>query len=301
MDWQTQLITLYLTVCKHYRDELWVYAQRFAPYTDLSFSDEEVIVIYLFGIIEKRREVKTIYAHAARYWHDWFPTLPSYVAYVQRLNQLADVFAVLLEKFCPTDTAVVPTGLADAMPIVLASQGRRFQAKVAPELASHGYCPTKHLYYYGVKLQAIGDARPGTLPLPRYLGITPAGMNDGHALQQVAPALPYDDLYADKAYEYLARDTTFPIGVLTPIKKDKGQERLDAADKLFSRAVSRVRQPIESLFNWIQEKTGIEAASKVRSSRGLLVHVFGRLAAAMYMLNGLSQHPHARQLAISCS
>ena len=47
-----------------------------------------------------------------------------------------------------------------------------------------------------------------------------------------------------------------------------------------------MRQPIESLLGWINEKTGIQRASKVRSYRvfGLLVHVFGRLAAAMLLL-----------------
>jgi hypothetical protein len=45
-----------------------------------------------------------------------------------------------------------------------------------------------------------------------------------------------------------------------------------------------VRQPIESLFNWIDEKTGIQEASKVRSVEGLMVHAFGRLAAAMLLL-----------------
>jgi len=38
------------------------------------------------------------------------------------------------------------------------------------------------------------------------------------------------------------------------------------------------------LFNWLEEKTGIQRASKVRSYNGLLVHVFGRLAAAMWLL-----------------
>ena len=35
-----------------------------------------------------------------------------------------------------------------------------------------------------------------------------------------------------------------------------------------------VRQPIESLFNWIEEKTGIEARQGT-FFQGLLVHVFG--------------------------
>ena len=72
--------------------------------------------------------------------------------------------------------------------------------------------------------------------------------------------------------------------MLTPINKARGQAYWDAADQLWSTAVSRVRQPIESLFNWIEQKTGIQRASKVRSSNGLLVHVFGRLAAAMWLL-----------------
>ncbi len=70
----------------------------------------------------------------------------------------------------------------------------------------------------------------------------------------------------------------------TPIKKKKGPKELALTDRVYSQIVSQVRQPIESFFNWIQEKTGIELASKVRSYKGLMVHVFGRLAAAMFML-----------------
>ncbi len=40
MDWQTQLITLYLFVCEHFSQGLWIHAQRFAPHSDLGFTDE---------------------------------------------------------------------------------------------------------------------------------------------------------------------------------------------------------------------------------------------------------------------
>jgi hypothetical protein len=40
---------------------------------------------------------------------------------------------------------------------------------------------------------------------------------------------------------------------------------------------------MESLLGWIDERTGIQRASKVRSYRGLLVHAFGRLATAMLL------------------
>ncbi len=57
-----------------------------------------------------------------------------------------------------------------------------------------------------------------------------------------------------------------------------------AVDDLFLTAVSRVRQPIEALFNWLIEKTDIQRASKVRSTKGLLVHIFGKLSAAFIQL-----------------
>ena len=93
MDWQLQLITLYLELCKHWQEEGWVQAQRFAPFADLSFTDEEVATIYLFAVAsEQKRQIKGIHAHARRYWRDWFPKLPGYGAYVQRLNRIADCF-----------------------------------------------------------------------------------------------------------------------------------------------------------------------------------------------------------------
>ena len=48
--------------------------------------------------------------------------------------------------------------------------------------------------------------------------------------------------------------------------------------------VSSVRQPIESFFNWLSDLTNIQAASKVRSSQGLLLHIFGRVAFAMFTI-----------------
>ena len=140
-----------------------------------------------------------------------------------------------------------------------------------------------------MKIHLVGDFQPGTLPSPRFIGLAPAGLNDGPALEQVAHALPYQELYADKAYEYLKRAHGLPFTLMTPVKKQKGQEHLDEALAWLSRAVSRVRQPVESLFDWIEEKTGIEIESQVRSYQGLLVHIFGRLAAAMFVQNVLPQ------------
>ena len=77
--------------------------------------------------------------------------------------------------------------------------------------------------------------------------------------------------------------------MLTPVKTVKGmpdviKQRIKAADDLFSTAVSKVRQPVEAVFNWLIEKTDTQRASKVRSTKGLMVYAFGRLAAAFIKL-----------------
>ena len=292
MDWETRLITLYDFICKQYTQGLWVYCQRFSAYTDLSFSDEEVMCIYLFGVMEKRREIKQIYEHTRNHLSEWFPQLPSYTGFVQRLNQIADVFAPLstaLQESCSQNGVIPDVWLGDSFPIKMAHAKRSGQAKVARTLASKGYCSSKDEYYYGVKVHVFGKKRAKTLPLPELIGLSGAHEADLNAFRQISEHFQNGEIYLDKAYadallKQLSEEKQ-QLKILTPIKKKKGQAFLDSADQLFSTAVSRVRQPIESLFNWLEEKTGIQRASKVRSYNGLMVHVFGRIAAAMWMLS----------------
>ena len=296
MDWELRLITLYEFICRQYREHLWVYCQRFSPFVDLTFTDEEVLCIYLFGIMDKHREIKDIYKYTQRHLREWFPGLPTYGGYIQRLNHCAEVFVPLLQavqEAFPETNVLRDVRLMDALPIQLAHAKRSSHARVAPELANKGYCASKDEYYYGVKLHVLALRRPGTLPMPDYLDLTPASTHDLTALRQIVAQLPGGELYLDKAYadELLAQTTQAEqhLTLLTPVKKAKHQAFLDVADQWLSTAVSRVRQPIESLFNWLEEKTGIQRASKVRSYNGLLVHVFGRLAAAMWLLLAKAQ------------
>jgi hypothetical protein len=74
--------------------------------------------------------------------------------------------------------------------------------------------------------------------------------------------------------------------MLTPVKAIKGQpdnikQRDKASNDLFSKAVSKIRQPIESSLNWLIQKTDIQRESKVRSDKGLIIHIFGRIAVAL--------------------
>jgi len=293
MDWEIELITLYLFICKHYEQNLSMYCVRIAYYADLKFSDEEVITLYLYGIIEGNRSLKTIHRYAQKHLNSWFPHLPTYKAFIHRINQLHDVFsplvALICEQLIKTKNTEQLIGLTDAMPIIMAQRGRRFHAKVAPEIATNnGYCATKKLHYYGVKLHAVASRVKGALPIPVCLGLTNAGMHDRKAFEQILPFLPENmqACYADKAYqvENEAIHQEQHVTLFTPVKKGKGQTHLDTAEQWLSTAIAQVRQPIESFFNWIHEKTGIQIASKVRSYKGLMVHVFGRLSAALFIM-----------------
>lgn len=290
MDWEIQLIRLYCDVYDQYQSHLWRYCERMSNNSTPAFTDEEVMTIYLFGILRKRHQLSEIYEYVRDHLADWFPNLPSYGGYVQRLNKLSSVFHPLLNAIAPKWSGVMRGALVfllDSMPIILAQGSRRFQAKVAREVADCGYCASKKLYYYGLKLHLLGIRQPGTLPHPEYLELTPARPHDITVLEAIIAYLWYGELYADKAYvsEVLAfLLEQQQMALQTPPKKAKGQKKLRMFEQLWSTSVSRVRQPIESFFSWLEEKTGLQMASKVRSLNGLLVHVYGRLTAAMYLL-----------------
>ena len=77
--------------------------------------------------------------------------------------------------------------------------------------------------------------------------------------------------------------------MLTPVKAVRGESEVEkqrnkAFNDLFSTAVSKVRQPIESFFNQLNEKTKIQEAQKVRSTSGLLIHTMGKIAVAFIYL-----------------
>jgi hypothetical protein len=289
-DKDTNLIRIYFLVCEYF-EELQYYCERFSNNNNPRFTDQEIMTIYLYSVHNQgHTKIKHIYRFADEYLRGWFPLLGSYQAFNNRLNRLGGVFnrflEILLENHIPTD-CLFDQSLLDSMPIITCS-GKR-QAKVANELVDKGYCSTKGMYYYGVKLHALGFRRIGTLPHPEQLLVTPASVNDITVYKQVWAMIDNRTFFGDKIYmdNELNQDMMKNLNslMMTPVKAVKGmadviKQRIKAADDLYSTAVSRIRQPIESLFNWLIQKTDIQKASLVRSTNGLLVHTFGKLTAA---------------------
>jgi hypothetical protein len=293
MECSHTLISYYLYVCKAYETKLSFFMERFSNYSDLKFSDEEVMTLYLYGIMEKRRTIKEIYDFTKKYLSEWFPNLPTYGGFVQRLNKLSHLFDMLFEQaqqeLLAEKNDLEHVFLIDSMPIVLAKQGRRFHAKVAHDMASSdGYCATKNLYYHGVKLHVCAIRQKGSLPIPLFLQVTNASEADIRVYEKILKMLPCGvKIFADKAYQTERKSIKTQENnkvLLTPVKKKKGQKSLSFWQTTFSKAISSVRQPIESLFNWIEEKTSIQTASKVRSTQRLITHISGKLTVAILNL-----------------
>jgi hypothetical protein len=280
-----------------YESELQYTCQRFSNNSSPEFTDVELMTVYLFVLSEQEYfKLKQIHRFTEEYLLDWFPKLPSYQGFVNRINRMSEAFKtlsmMLFTCFVPKDCDR-QISLTDSLPIVTC-KGKNKKGKVAREVVDKGYCSTKNMYYYGLKLHLLAFRRPGTIPFPEFIGLTAASENDLTAFKELYGDQIYDRvifgdrIFSDKPYFDNKADKQ-NIEMLTPIKLTKGEadsirQREKAYRDLFGKAVSTIRQPVESFFNWLNEKTKIQEAQKVRSTNGLAVHVFGKMAAAFIYL-----------------
>jgi hypothetical protein len=289
MSVEERLIQIYLFVCEHF-PALTSSIERLSNNDTPPLSDEEVLTIYLFGIIEQRFTVKLIHKYVQEHWQNWFPTLRKYEAYNHRLGVLAPVLPSLLalcERHLSWEGIMPNVYLIDSMPIILARGGRADSAKVARSMANKGYCASKNLWYHGIKLHALVAKGHGCLPRLVACECTPAADHDVTSLRHQIDHLHHCDIYGDRAYFYHSCDqqSAEQHAIIWAVKpRVRGQSTLPTDERLRNSSISRMRQPIESWFNWIQQKTALESASKVRSDKGLIIHVLGRMVAAMLLL-----------------
>jgi len=285
------LVALYEYICECFSHKLSECCQRMSNNHSPAFTDQEVLTIFIYGIMHNQFTIANIYRFTKKFLSSWFPRLPSYQQFNYRLNRIGHVFPALikdLQTYATQHDISFDISLLDSYPIMMANAKRSEQAKVAPLLADKGYCGSKNTYYYGTKLHVVATKRHGRIPIPEWMGITPASVHDLVAVREVLVQLEGRKIFADKIYmdqsfkDELAQNHN--IELLTPVKKKPKQERLAFEDGLFSTLVSKVRQPIESLFNWLDQNTNLQKAHTVRAEAGLIVHVFGRIAAAMLLM-----------------
>lgn len=285
---ENKLIELYLLICRLYDTEAVLKHQRLSNFKP-GLTDEELLTMYIFGHLQGHTTHRRIYDYVVAHWHAWFPALPSYQAFNRRVNQLAPAFELLIEQqLTSAGRRVAETAdrLIDSLPIMLAIGTRANRARVARELADTGFCATKQIHYRGVKLHLIAARRSRRLPLPERLALTRASQHDLAALRELNPTLGGYGLFADKAYadaETKAVLAARGTHLLTPYKRRRNEPEANVPT-LLNRFVSSMRQPLESLFGWVIQRTDLQNASRVRSTNGLLAHCYGKLAVACLLL-----------------
>ena len=93
---ETQLIELYLLICDLYDKQTVLKHQRLSNFKP-SFTDQELLTMYLFGHLQGLTTQRRIYNYFAAHWREWFPALPTYQAFNRRLHQLTPAFELLIE------------------------------------------------------------------------------------------------------------------------------------------------------------------------------------------------------------
>ena len=287
---EIKLIELYCFICHLYDTKQALKEQRLSNFKP-KFTDQEIITCYFLAMLNNQLKIQAIYDYIKHHWLEYFPYLPSYQAFNYRLNQLSSDFAIIFNTFLQ-NRLLLPNldfsedSLIDSFPVMMSHGQKAKRCQTASEIADFGYCASKDIYYYGVKLHNLAIRRFKRLPLPLSVFLTPASTHDLTAFKEQNPIVPTKNLFADKAYsdtelkEFLA---TQGVTLLTPYKKKKN-ELPQFNEPLWSKFVSSFKQPIESFFHWLKEKTDYQNASRVRSSKGLLVHCYGKLAFAALLL-----------------
>ena len=219
-----------------------------------------------------------------------FPNLPSNQAFSNRLNNLESSFQIINRQLLNALTVsqgVQSDHLIDSFPVMLAKSGFARRARVAREFAASGYCAAKRLHFHGVRLHLLAARLVGRLPVPSEFWFRAGNIHDLTAFKEHEVYFSNSALFGDKAFCDTALRNQLKqrqnVRLFVPLKKPKGKEQTES-EKRYSRLVSKFRQPIESFFKWLNDKTQIQTASTVRSANGLLLHCFGKLSFALLLL-----------------
>ncbi|HMS38627.1 MAG TPA: hypothetical protein PKE69_00130, partial [Pyrinomonadaceae bacterium] len=178
---ENQLIEIYLFICQIYDTRFQTCFQRQSNNQVPHFTDQELVCIWFFGHLNQKFNKRQIYDFIQNYWADWFPALPKYQTFSYRLNLLEQTFQSIGEElFTHLRLSQIPEHdhLIDSFPVMLASNGHAYTAKVAREIADVGYCAAKKTYFHGVRLHTIATRRFAALPNPAQIWLCEASHHD---------------------------------------------------------------------------------------------------------------------------
>ena len=286
------LVWLYVEISEKCKcDQLSLFVIRLSNNQSPNFTDAELFTCATFTELLGYPSKKAGYDYLKSHYYSWFPAMPCYEVYSRKLNKFSEsirkLYSLFVRKYHRLNQK---PALIDTEPIEVCQPQHSQRAKAAQPFVQKGYCAAKRKYYVGAKLQIIAQARQNKLPFPYEFALASASCHDLDIAKETLPSSYFEniELYGDLAYQ----DEQFQlelfhekrIRLITPIKKKKGQTHLFLFQQANNSIHSSIRQPVDTLFGWINKKTGMQDASRVRSVEGLFYHVSIKMLAALILM-----------------
>jgi hypothetical protein len=256
--------------------------QRLSNNSNPKFTDIQAATIYLYGMNLGFQTKLSVYNFAKIHLLKYCEHLPTYKQFCSRINRLAPFFAELCNAELNAKRKTSKAHILDSAPVVVARGSRSKRAKSANDLCDKGYCASKKMWYYGVKIHVLAEERRNSLPIPRKILITKASEHDLNAGKIILENAGDIEVFADKAY--IDDDWGYDlqlryVELCTPFKeRSQNQIPLDDGERAWNAMITNRRQQIETLFSQTDRATSIQNASFVRSEKGLFSLIWAKLA-----------------------
>jgi hypothetical protein len=248
-------------------------------------NDQELIALAVAqavtGICSDRQFLGVI----GRLLPGFFPELPGQSQYNRRLRRLTP-WITTVQMMLAELIADGEVRLVDGTLIACANYPGCASLSEFAGHASYGYCPSKSLFVWGMRLVLISDAKG--VPVGYDLTGPKTGQERERALE-LAAAYPGSTLFADKGFwgkEYRECMELIDIQLITPERHRPGQRPKSEVTK------ARIRLVIESVFSKLKRQMRLEE-HLAKTLPGLVQRVAQRLLAltlAMH-LNLLTGRP----------
>jgi hypothetical protein len=248
-------------------------------------TDHELIALAVAqaatGICSDRQFLGVI----ARLLPGWFPHLPDQTQYNRRLRRLAPWIATVQLQVAEL-IAEGRIRLVDGTLIACANYpGCASRSEFAGH-ASYGYCPSKSLFVWGMRLVLVADLK-GT-PVGYDL-VGPKTGQERESAWELACAHPDSILFADKGFwgaEYQRTMSLIDVRLITPDKHKLGQRPPAEIAK------ARIRLVVESVFSNLKGQMRLDH-HLAKTPAGLVQRIAQRLLALTLaiLINTLCRRP----------
>lgn len=232
----------------------------------------ELVSLAIFRFFTGHHNWKAFYHHIATYHRQDFPRLPNYGNFVQAIDDLSFLGAILLQAFMnffrsiPGLNGIV---FPDSSQLRVCGNKREFTHKVCKRIAAKGKSSLG--WFYGFKLHIVCNKLMQILDLR----ILPGNIGDREGLEMMWNHI-FGLIVADAGYlgkEFGEKARKLGKRILTGVRKNMKQLMTKAQHILL-----KSRQIVETVFSVLKHRMGIET-SLPRSELGHFAHYIWCLTA----------------------